>query len=101
MENRGKKGTGTGTRNFPGFYKKSPEKGLGTHAMSMLVGEVLVQGASCFFLSTCDLMWSSNISEAEAAAAFALSSPDQSTFGNSPAGRALRKAREASANEAK
>ena len=100
MENRGKKGTGTGTRNFPGFYKKSPEKGLGTHAMSMLVGEVLVQGASCFFLSTCDLMWSSNISEAEAAAAFALSSPDQSTFGNSPAGRALRKAREASANEA-
>ena len=38
-------------------------------------------------------MWSVNISEAEARDAFALSSPDPSDFGNSPAGRALRKAR--------
>ena len=38
-------------------------------------------------------MWFSNISAAEAAAAFAASSPDESAFGNSPGGRALRKAR--------
>ena len=34
-----------------------------------------------------------NISEAEARAAYPMSSPDPSDFGNSPAGRALRKAR--------
>ena len=39
-------------------------------------------------------MWSMNTTEADAAAAFALSSPDVSEFGSSPAGRALRKARE-------
>ena len=35
-----------------------------------------------------------NTTEAEAAAAFAFDSPDVSSFGNSPSGRALRKARE-------
>ena len=39
-------------------------------------------------------MWSVNTTEAEAPAAFALSSPDESNFGLSPAGRALRQARE-------
>jgi len=39
-------------------------------------------------------MWWSNMKEADAAAAFALSSPDESAFGSSPAGVALRAARQ-------
>lgn len=44
-------------------------------------------------------MWSRKKMEADAAAAFALSSPDASDFGASPSGRALRKARDDYVND--